>query len=194
MYHYFDSSEYPYLWMGIAVTGFWRGVAEMMLGCISFAVCRFLKKLNPRLITGILLAVVEVACYSYCGIKVFMKKGDGTEAINMLLMIFVAVTITFSEQSVIYKLFNGILGKGLFKYSGKFSLAIYLTHRCWSKAFVSPLGLVLPYPVYILCFFAFSAVSAVLCMVVCSVFSKLYRKNKVKLYGFFFRGEDGVGE
>jgi len=93
------------VWTGLVCKGILRAIAEMALGCICFELSKKLKNENLKRIYRWIVSIVEIACY----IAVFYyanSNWDSKIEFGMLFVLAIGVIISFSGQSVFYKLSN----------------------------------------------------------------------------------------
>ena len=109
--------------IGFGYEGLLRAIAEMLMGCTAFEISRWLagKKLSPVL-KG-LLTVYEAAVFIGVIVFSFTNLKNSYDFLILVLM-FTAVPITFSNQTYFGDLFNNKICYFL----GKCSLSIYLVH------------------------------------------------------------------
>lgn len=114
--------------VGVVPLGLIRALAIISLGCICFAICERLRSLNFDLSGKVFLALVECLCFSSVIVHSYSLERGQIDFINILLLA-IAITIVFSQKSIISNYFNS----SIFYWLGKLSLALYLNHVCWIR-------------------------------------------------------------
>lgn len=108
--------------------GIIRGLAEVSLGCICYAVAKKLKSLKVTRLFSILLSAVEITGIAAVSILVIFSSGNLAIIEFVLLFILaICVTIAFSGKSATVVMFNGKASR----FTGKFSYALYINSNCW---------------------------------------------------------------
>ena len=114
----------PGLWMPNAYTfkGVLRGYADIALGCTAFEIKRYWDREGRgwRFLPGVLEIVGYAALILY---SVFHGVSDAHDFFMIPLILF-AVSVSFSNKSVLAHVFKG----SIFNKLGVFSLSIYLNH------------------------------------------------------------------
>ena len=117
------------MFLGVFNSGLMRGIAEISLGCICYKLSMKLAslKLGTRLRT--LLGIVEISCYLFAVLfgayLVGHMESRGSELdFPVLMMLAIAVAISFSGQPIWSGLFNNPVSYFL----GKLSFPLYLGH------------------------------------------------------------------
>ena len=96
-------------WLDLCYLGLVRAVAGVCLGAVCFRLCAALSRLRFTPLARGLLTAVELGCY-------------------LIVVLALAVSISFSSQSYCARLIPPRLGQWL----GRFSFALYLSHMCWA--------------------------------------------------------------
>ena len=117
----------PKEWVGFCYKGFLRGLAELALGCICWDICQNISKVDFTKLGAYFLTCLEAGCYLFSIYWMWGHRGSEMDFV-IILMLAVAVTVSFSGKSCTYTWFSNE------KYSvcGKLSLYIYLGHFCWA--------------------------------------------------------------
>lgn len=111
--------------------GLLRGIADMLLGCVSWFLTDWMR--SRKVLSKGFLTVLELLGYGivlYLGHTGLLGSGLDFLCIALLMM---AVTISFSEMSMIYGCFQNRLVKWL----GGYSLNLYLSHITLATLFVA---------------------------------------------------------
>lgn len=120
----------PSHWIGWIFRGNLRAMAELSLGALCYYVSKRIRSWSLNLFGRILLTLVETgiyAIYVYYMASVVSSKKDYL----ILMLLCVAVSITFSQQGIGSALFNNRFCSFL----GKYSLSLYLGHRFYPSYF-----------------------------------------------------------
>lgn len=107
-----------------------RTCMDICLGAVGFTISEFLKKINFTVFGKVLLTILEVGCYSFIFLFIFIRSGSKLDYI-LLVALFIALSISFSEKSY----FSVLLGQFRFVGWSQFSLAFYLVHENWIRLF-----------------------------------------------------------
>lgn len=113
---------------GAIPLGLLRAVAVISLGCICFKICERMKSRNYNLMGKVFLALIECICFFAVFIHSYYLVRSQIDFVNIILLA-IAITIVFSQKSIISALFL----KPIFAWLGSLSLALYLNHVCWSR-------------------------------------------------------------
>ena len=113
----------PGQWFGFYFKGLIRAIADISIGVMCFEVSQKMQLTKFTKTGKLLLTSIEIMCYGISSIwMVFYIAGDKDYII--LLLLAIAVTITFSEQSSVRKLFTN----PKIRYCADFSMALFFTH------------------------------------------------------------------
>ncbi len=119
----------PNEWNGLCYKGLLRAIAELSLGCICWSVCQRIRKLNFTKLGVSALTCMEMFCYALSVYWMWGHRGSKMDFV-IVLMIALAVTISFSGKSSTYVWFSD---ERYALFCSRFSLYIYLGHLCWAK-------------------------------------------------------------
>lgn len=123
LYRNYETVRDPLKWTGFTVKGNLRAFAELSLGMLCYCVTKKLKNINFSVFGRILLSVAEIAFYGLF-IWYMATEVNGMKDFFYLLLLCIAVVISFSQKSLGQRLFNNRVCTFL----GKYSLAIYFGH------------------------------------------------------------------
>lgn len=127
-YQNFPSLKRPMKWQGLCLRSMIRGTMEICMGCLSFRMAEFMKKTSFTNVAKTLL--FAISWLGYGGVIWYSYSHTGSKADWILLMIlWLSVTITCSEKSIVMPLFS----HKLFSWFGSFSFSLYLGHGFWAK-------------------------------------------------------------
>ena len=113
----------PGQWFGYYDKGLVRAIADISIGVMCFEVSQKLQLIKFTRTGKLLLTGIEIICYSISSIwMVFYIAGDRDFII--LLLLAVGVTITFSEQCVVPKLFANLK----LSFFADYSTALFFSH------------------------------------------------------------------
>lgn len=107
-----------------------RACMDICLGVVGFTICEFLKKINFTIFGKLLLTILEIGCYSFVFLFMFIRSVSKLDYI-LLVVLFIALLITFSEKSYLFV----FLSRFCFSGWERFSLAFYLVHENWIRLF-----------------------------------------------------------
>lgn len=93
------------LWSGFVFKGMVRGLAEVAAGVICYEIVKKMSKINWTKLGHIVLTLIEIVCYALSSLYMLFHLPSSQDTIIFLLLM-VAVSITFSEQSYVFKLFK----------------------------------------------------------------------------------------
>lgn len=124
------SLSMPDYWFGLIFKGMLRGVAGIAIGTIIYEACQFLKKIEFNTAGQILLSFIEWNLYFLAIFLTFWRKQSNNDDFYMVLLLFVAVTISFSNQSFLTNLLNRTNPKS--RFFRKASLCIYFNNLFWA--------------------------------------------------------------
>ena len=127
LYQNFSNPRNPTVWLGFVYKGMVRGIAEVCLGAVCYPVCCVLKRCQFTKFAQILFASTENICYGIVLYTAYAKKATNFDYI-LILLLAVAITIGFSEQSAIYPFLNANIAEKL----SKFGFSLYLCHNYWA--------------------------------------------------------------
>lgn len=105
--------------------GLFRAIAEICLGVVAFDITKWLKSLKLKKFSRFLFSCVELSFYAL--VIVFMTIETTMFDTIALLLLLVAVSLSFSQVGIASKLFDN----KLFCFLGSLSLPIYLSHYFW---------------------------------------------------------------
>lgn len=165
----------PSVWLGFAFKGFIRAFAEISLGCVCYTLSQQLKACRPTKLFSILLAVLQTGCYLFIFIFALYGKHSALDFVVLLVMA-IAITITFSENSIL----SGLLKSPGWAKVGRFSYDLFLSHGFWSHA-MSAMFLHLNYWQKLPLYLAFSFLTALLVMYASSVLLRFWPAISAKI-------------
>lgn len=113
-------------WTGIVRAGMLRSTGEIALGSICYFICAEVKKICFTDKMKCFLTAVEVMLYVYVIIDTYTNKTSTLDFV-LIVLLAIAIIISFSGHSKLTQVFN----KSLFTWLGKFSFSIYLGHGFW---------------------------------------------------------------
>ncbi len=122
--------------MSFIPRGLFRGIGEICLGVMLFPIVQRLSQLNLQTGAKWLITVTELLAYAFCFICLQRKTVLNGSDIFYILVLMIAMICSLSQQGYFSNLFNNRLSYWL----GKFSLSVYLGHRCWSLFIASMLA------------------------------------------------------
>ena len=164
----------PGIYLGIMPKGVWRAFAEISIGAILYDVVNRINMIRFSRHMKIFLASLEVL--GYLGVAYIAHKYTaGQTDFFILLLLMISMTITFSQKSIVYELFNW----KIWSYFGRFSMVWFLNNfyvaRCIPLLFPNCSGKKLLY-IYVV----FSFVMAFFCDIAVELIKYLCIKNKLK--------------
>lgn len=118
----------PTEWLGFCYKGFLRAAAELALGCVCWDMCQFIGKVEFTKFGKYCLTGLEAGCYLFSIFWMWGHSGSKMDFI-IVLMLAVAVTISFSGKSCTYVWFSS----KRYAFCAKLSFYVYLGHHCWAK-------------------------------------------------------------
>jgi len=113
----FTNQYYTYVFKGLL-----RGYADMSIGCIAYELKKTINTDDKMPCAVFLLCELSgyIAVIQYS----LMCKYPGSADFIVLFFVFLSISVSFSEKSVLVKIFKG----KVFNFLGIFSLSIYLNH------------------------------------------------------------------
>jgi len=117
----------PGQWFGYYDKGLIRAIAEISIGVICFEASQKIHLIKFTRTGRFLLTGIEIICYGISSIwMLFYPAGD--RDFIVLLLLAIGVTISFSEQSSVRKLFTN----PKLSFCADYSLALFFSHFTWS--------------------------------------------------------------
>lgn len=117
----------PTLWIGFTFKGNIRALSEISLGVLCYRAVQRLSGIELRKLGKILLSLCEWALYGILILYMYFAEPSDRDSFFILVMA-VAVSISFSQKGIDTKLFNN----GFFRWLGRCSLPIYLGHTYYA--------------------------------------------------------------
>ena len=117
--------SYPDYWYGHMFEGMLRGFAEMSLGCAAFELKGWLDTDDDK--NRRIYGFFEIGGYAATILALFHKESDIHDFL-IVPLIFMCVSISFSNKSALARLFSGKITGPVSNWLGIFSLSIYLNH------------------------------------------------------------------
>lgn len=110
------------VWVGFTYKGMLRGLAEILLGTTAYYIANKLSELKLKKIKKVFLTLFEAL--TYLGVLIIVMCTFKSEyEFTALILLFIGITLTYSQITYSKNIFNN----NLFNYLGKLSLPIYLT-------------------------------------------------------------------
>lgn len=110
------------VWVGFTYKGMLRGLAEILLGTTAYYIANKLSELKLKKIKQVFLTLFEAL--TYLGVLIIVMCTFKSEyEFTALILLFIGITLTYSQITYSKNIFNN----NLFNYLGKLSLPIYLT-------------------------------------------------------------------
>lgn len=123
----FNSLNLIYDGESIVPPGLIRALAVMSLGAVSYRFSGLIREMASKLKGApLLLGLVELGCYGAVLLLCFFRFGENLD-MTLLLLLFVAISVSFSGESVLGQNIH-IKSTGAFS---KISLMLLLSQRCW---------------------------------------------------------------
>ena len=169
----------PTSWLGFTFKGNVRAFAELCIGALSFNVAKVLSQYSFRKWWRYVLTLIKWGCWILS--LYLMYSVRQAESFVVILLIAVAITLTFSQQCTDFNLFQNRFVLWL----GKISLPIYLNHFYFSCTInkILPKTMSNSYKVIIL--FVLTAVASAIVMICAALirafipkFKKIILNNK----------------
>lgn len=110
----------PLVWTGIVYVGMLRAFFELSLGVILYEICEKIKTINFNQLGRFVLTLIEILAFIGVIIATNIRNYD----FIALALMSIAITLAFSEKTMLLKFCNN----KLFYYLEKISLPIYLNH------------------------------------------------------------------
>ncbi len=124
----FGSLRVPFGWTGFTFRGNLRAVADLCLGVVCYQLTQRFATLPLNTFTKSLLTATKYGCFGWLIFYMYGKQNN-TMDFFLLLIIMLAILLTFSRQTLGQELFNN----KFVTFLGKFSLPLYLSHYWWVK-------------------------------------------------------------
>lgn len=118
-YHFIDHSTM----YGVVMGGLIRGMCGLCFGIVAYLICEKIKKLNPNRKLRIVFTILEIGLWTIFFV-VWFVLGDPVALFSVLLILPIAIAISFSETSYISKIFT----QKWMRCFNFLSLTIYLNH------------------------------------------------------------------
>lgn len=114
----------PGQWNGFIYKGLLRGLAGLSLGCISYELINKITKNEWNRRIKIVLTATEIIGYLFTIMFIVLYKQWDSMDFFITILIFISVTISFSNRSYLSKIFS----HEIFNKLGIFSMSLYLNH------------------------------------------------------------------
>ncbi len=128
LYGEFGSLRVPFGWTGFTFRGNLRAIADLGLGVICYQATQKFAALPLNTPAKALLTVGKYGCFAAL-IAYMAGEQDNRTDFFLLIIIALAILLTFSRQTLGQQLFNN----KFVTFLGKFSLPLYLSHYWWVK-------------------------------------------------------------
>ena len=144
-------------------------------------ISKIYKKYNYTKVSKIIITLIEMISY-IAPILWSLNHGGSKNDYIMVLCFAIGITITFSQTSYTFYLFN----YKVFNWLGKFSLSLYLGHGYWSHAF---LGMFpeMPYKQSLAVYLIIAIITALFIQYFSELIRFLFSKNKNRIKNFFIK-------
>lgn len=117
----------PNKWIGFTKKGNIRALGELALGALSYHIVKAFAKVELTRLGKLVVTVVEWSAYALVILYMYFAKASTRDYFFVLLMA-VAVILSFSQKGIDAKLFDNKLSLWL----GKWSLPLYLGHTFYA--------------------------------------------------------------
>lgn len=124
---YGNLGDTPGTWNGLLFKGMMRGIAGVSAGTLCYTLASSLSSIRLTSLGRWIVTNIEVVCYGF-SIYYMMSHVSSTQDTIVVLVLMIAITITFSGQSYIIGLFNNIK----WSYCAKFSSVLFFCHYTWA--------------------------------------------------------------
>lgn len=125
-----NSIRLPFGWAGFTYRGNLRAFADLGIGVILYQITEVFKEKRLTLFSKVLLTIVKYAgVVSLVAYMYVIRKPTIQEDLFHILVIMLVIGLVFSNQTYGTRLFNN----GVFRFLGKFSLPLYLSHYYWAN-------------------------------------------------------------
>ena len=104
-----------------------RGIAEVAAGAICYEIAKKMSKIKWTKLGHIVLTSAEILCYALSTLYMLFHAPSSQDTIIFLLLM-IAVSITFSEQSYTFKLFKN----PKWSYCASFSCVLLFCNFTWA--------------------------------------------------------------
>lgn len=161
-------------WVGICYKSFLRALVEIALGTTAFEVSRWLAEKTKTWGVKASLTVIEFGCFAITSAFV-VSTLNAKYQVYILLVLFIMISIAFSDVSYGKKIFNN----RFFYFLGKLSLPIYLTQLAAiyiGKTFLSDYDKIVQYSATV----GLTLIFSLIVMVVGDMISKVINKKMLK--------------
>ena len=137
MSHNYQTVNVAYVWNGICFMALIRAFLAMSLGCACYTIVGHFNKIKLNDKGKTILTIIECLLWLFVLLYIFLLYERNSDFI-IILLITIALIISFSDQSYL----NKIINSSIFTLLGKLSLTIYLNHFIVTKiANVMPMEL-----------------------------------------------------
>lgn len=118
----------PSKWIGWTFKGNIRAFCELSLGAVAYAIAEWFGGLSLNGRRKLAVTMAELSFYAVYIYYMYAKKASEKDFFFILLL-FIAIIITFSEQSMLCDMFR----HRFFHFLGQFSLSLYLSHLFYAQ-------------------------------------------------------------
>lgn len=176
-YTYGNITEATGLWTGFYFKGMLRGIAEVSAGVICYEIVKKMLKLNWTKFGHIFLTIVELSCYLISSLYMLLHLPSGQDTI-IILLLMIAISITFSEQSLTTRLFKS----SKWSYCASFSGVLLFCNLTWGVIMRNKMIDHTPKE-RALVFVALSIITTVLVLIIIKIIQIIAKKlnDKIKL-------------
>jgi len=123
---YGNLTDAPGTWSGFFYKGMLRGIAEVAAGVICYEIAKKMAEINWTKLGHVVLTSAEILCYVLSSLYMLFHVPSGQDTIIVLLLM-IAITITFSDQSITSKVFTD----PRWSYCATFSGVLLFCHYTW---------------------------------------------------------------
>ncbi len=167
MYQTYGQPRNPTAWNGFTYRGNIRALAEIGLGTSCYHITKILQNINFNRFGKFLLTSVKWGAYIAVILHMYIPL-DTQNDFLFILVLMIAISVTFSAQGLDFSLYN----HKLFYFLGKFSFYMYLGHYYWSFALIPFLPEHFSVKAKTLIYVLVSLVTAVIIMVLCNLWTR----------------------
>ena len=119
---YKNNLSNPWIWSIFVYKGLLRVFFELALGCILYKFASYMKNINFTKLSLILFTLLMFAGFTSIFVLINLKNAHSRFDYIMIVILFISISIAFSEKNIVLRLFNN----KLFYYLEKLSLPMYL--------------------------------------------------------------------
>lgn len=185
MSHKYGTVAGPLDYTGFVYKGLLRALFEISLGTIAYIIAQKIKEIKFTKLSKWILTIIEIVGFTSIFFIVNIKGASQKYEFIMILILFISISIAFSEKTIFYKFANN---KFVY-YLEKISLPIYL-NQIWiillAKNNLSHLNYYTKMSISVIA----TIIISIIIMHLIELAQKIFEKHKIKIKKLFIIEDD----